>query len=370
MALRDDLREFPGLPRQAFQHPLDIQAASALKNVPGLPQFVKFVSEKLFEQVQRYENISSHLRVNERQYPSLYRQFLRMAQVLDVKKLPALFISTTPEINAYAMGVENYAVVLCSGLLDILEEDELLAIMGHELGHVKCEHQLYNTMANWLRFGGEGVVSQAKIPGLDLLLSAGKIGIEFALMDWSRKAELSCDRAAALATQNPEAVASALAKLGGFSRKYAHELNLDEVEAQCADYRDLSDDSFVVKLLKLRTMISQTHPYPVVRVREVRVWSKSVEYADIVSGRYRALPALGGKARDEDFLIETPRAHRCPSCQRLSPEDATFCSSCQANVRGGQLVCSKCREPAEVSWAACVGCGSWLNGTPPSAPRA
>jgi Zn-dependent protease with chaperone function len=364
MALRSDLKTFPGLPRQAFQHPSDVQAASALKHVPGLPQFVKFVSENLFEQVQRYQNISSHLRVGERQYPSLYRQFVRMAQVLDVKKLPTLFVSTTSEINAYAMGVENYAIVLCSGLLDILEEDEALAIMGHELGHVKCEHQLYNTMANWLRLGGEGVLSQAKIPGLDLLLSAGKIGIEFALMDWSRKAELSCDRAAALAMQDGDAMARALAKLAGFSSKYAHELNLDEVENQCSDYRELGDDSILVKLLKVQTMMRQTHPFPVVRVREVRMWSRSAEYADIVAGRYRALPGLGSKALNEDFVIETPRARRCPSCQRLSPDSATFCASCQANLRGGTLVCSKCRELVEAGWAACAGCGTWLNGSP------
>ena len=118
MTLKNDLVEFPGLSRQAFQHDWDLQAAQTLKQIPGLPWLVRFVSETFTEQYMRYANLSSKLRINARQYPSLYRSFVKMAQVLDVKKLPSLYIETTPVINAYAMGMENYSVVLCSGLID------------------------------------------------------------------------------------------------------------------------------------------------------------------------------------------------------------------------------------------------------------
>jgi Zn-dependent protease with chaperone function len=171
-------------------------------------------------------------------------------------------------------------------LLDIMDEDELMAVLGHELGHVKCEHQLYKTMVYLLTTFGDAILSQAKVPGLDLFLSAGRIGLEFALMDWSRKAELSCDRAALLATQDIDAVAGGLAKLAGFSRKYVAELNLNEVENQSHACRDLSNENLMIKLVQLEAMRRQSHPYPVLRVKEIRGWARSEVYERIVGGSY------------------------------------------------------------------------------------
>jgi Zn-dependent protease with chaperone function len=286
MALRPDLRDFPDLSHHAFQHDWDSQATAALKQVPGLPRVIRFISENGFEPFLSYANISSRLRVNAEQYPSLYRPFVRMAQVLDVRRLPSLYIETTPTINAFAMGIENYSIVLCSGLIDIMDEDELMAVLGHELGHVKCEHQLYKTMVYLLTTFGDAILQQAKVPGLDLVLNAGRIGLEFALMDWSRKAELSCDRAALLATQNVDGVASSLAKLAGFSRKYISELNLDEVENQSQACRDLSNENLMIRLMQLQSMRTQSHPYPVLRVKEIRSWARSEGYERIVGGTY------------------------------------------------------------------------------------
>jgi len=365
MVLRSDLKEFPELSHHAFQHAWDSQATATLRQVPGLSRVVRFISENGSEPFLNYENISSRLRVNAQQYPSLYRQYVRMAQVLDVRKLPALYIETTPTINAFAMGIENYSIVLCSGLVDVMDEVELLAILGHELGHVKCEHQLYKTVAYLVTTFGDAILSQAKIPGIDLVLSAGRLGLEFALMDWSRKAELSCDRAALLATQDADAVASALAKLAGFSRKYASELNLDEVEHQSEAYRELGNESIMIKMMQLQTMRSQTHPYPVVRVKEIRHWARSVEYDSILAGNYRRHAAVLQGGAWQNVTIESPRARECAKCKYPCNEDYLFCPSCQSNTRVGRLLCGKCRKPVEQTWSACMGCGSWLTPTPP-----
>ena len=369
MSLKTNLVEFPDLSRQAFQHELDLQAAGVLKQVPGLPRLVRFLSETFTEQYMRYMNVSSKLQINAQQYPSLHRQFVKMAQVLDVRKLPSLYIETTPTINAYAMGVEDYSIVLCSGLVDIMDEGELMAILGHELGHVKCEHQLFKTMAFWVTTFGDAIFNQAKIPGLDLVLSAGRIGLEFALMDWNRKAELSCDRAALLATQEPDTVARALAKLAGFSRKYASELSLEEAENQFEAYQDLGNDSFLLKLVKLQAMMSQTHPYPVVRVKQIRTWASSEAYAQILAGRYRrGSPSQGANGRWQNVRVESPRARDCPKCTYPCAEDYTFCPSCQTNVRSAPLTCAKCRQPVEADWSACISCGCWLSKTLPETP--
>jgi Zn-dependent protease with chaperone function len=362
MPLGTNLVEFPHLSHQAFQHPADLRATAALRKVRGLDKVIKFASQKAIEQLFHFENISSRLRVNANQYPSIHKQFVRMAQILDVKKLPSLYIETTPTINAFAAGVENYSIVLCSGLMDIMDEDELLAILGHELGHVKCEHQLYKTTASVLTLFGDLVISQAGslgIPGVEFLLSAASGGVKFAIMDWNRKAELSCDRAALLVTQNEEKVASALAKLGGYSSKYADELNLDEAERQAELYQELGTDSVFMKLLKLQAMMKATHPYPVVRVKEIRQWARSSEYQDILNGNYKSFKALLAAGFWQDVIVGTLRGKECPNakCKYPNDDDFTFCLNCQTNIRSAQLICSKCCKGVDDDWNVCMTCG-------------
>jgi Zn-dependent protease with chaperone function len=356
MPLKTDLREFPGLSHHAFQHPLDSQAIANLQQVPGLPKVVKFISQHSIERVVLVEKMSQSLRVSAEQYPSLYKQFVKMAQILDVRKLPNLYIETTNEINAYAMGIENYTIVLCSGLIDIMTEDELLAILGHELGHVKCEHQLYKTMTHIMAHFGNAIISQA-IPYVGQVMS---IGIQLALLEWNRKAEFSCDRAALIATQDIEATAGALAKLAGYSKKFDDAIDIDQVEVQAQQYTDLGSDSIIMKLIKLHSLLQQTHPYPVVRVKEIRAWERSQEYADILNGRYGrgALPQPVGQR----VLALSPRVRICPNpkCQYPCQDDHRFCSNCQTNLSEAFFHCGNCRQRVEPNWIVCSYCGNHL----------
>jgi Zn-dependent protease with chaperone function len=354
MPLKTDLRDFAGLSHHAFQHPLDSQAIANLQQVPGLPKVVKFISQHGIERVVLVEKMSSSLRVNAEQYPSLHKQFVKMAQVLDVRKLPNLYIETTNEINAYAMGAENYTIVLCSGLIDIMTEDELLAILGHELGHVKCEHQLYKTMTHIMANFGNQIISYA-LPYVGQVMS---LGIQLALLEWNRKAEFSCDRAALLATQDIEATAGALAKLAGYSKKFDDVIDLDQVEIQAQNYKDLGEDSIITKLIKLHSLLQQTHPYPVVRVKEIRAWEKSEQYRDILSGKYGrgALPQPVGQR----VLAAAPRIRLCPNqkCQYPCGEDFRFCPNCQTNVGEAPFSCGNCRQTVEQNWVVCSYCGN------------
>lgn len=359
MALSADVKEFPQLSHQAFQHPLDRQAIESLSKIPLLPQFTRFLSEKVAERFMRIKHVSSSIRVNARQYPSLYRQYVKMAQVLDVRKLPDLYVSTSMQINAFAMGMENYSIVLCSALIDTMTEDELLAIIGHELGHVKCDHVLYNSAANALRTFGTSIIEQALPMGLGQVAS---LGIQLALLDWSRKAELSCDRAALLATQNPEAVSGALGKLAGFSKNLQEDLNLDEIKVQAAQYHEIGADSLVEKMMKLYVFVQETHPYPTVRVKEISEWAQSAEYEQILNGQYRKLGEEKRQQLGAGQPLTTPRGLLCPNqkCQAVSEEGGSFCSQCSSNLRGAQLVCGQCRNAIETAWNVCPGCGNRL----------
>jgi Zn-dependent protease with chaperone function len=356
--LTNSLREFSGLSRHAFQHPLDSKALVALKQVPALPTVLKFLSEKTTERFHHARRMSHSLRVNAQQYPSLYKKYVRMAQILDVQKLPSLFIEMKPVVNAYATGMENYSIVVASALLDVMEDEEVMAILGHELGHVKCEHMLYNSMAHQLgALGGMGASLLSEIPFLGKAITGG---LGLALYEWSRKAELSCDRAALIAVQDVDAVASALAKFSGYSKKYAHEMNLDAIEQQADDYETLKQDSLLVNLVMLNELLATTHPYPVVRVREIRRYASSPEYAKILNGDYKREQPKLTDGTWSNAVVSTARFKNCTACSYPCNEDFVFCPNCQANTRDVKLHCSSCKQPVESAWGHCMQCGVQL----------
>lgn len=362
-ALTKGPREFPGLSRHAFQHPLDSQALAALKNVPALPTVLKFFSEKWDERFYHAQSMSHRLRVNARQYPSLHKKYVRMAQILDVPKLPGLFIENSPVVNATAYGMENYTIVLHSALLDALEDEEMLAVLGHELGHVKCEHMLYKDLAYKLANGGVGLLTEFPIVGM-----AVSKGLGIALYEWNRKAEFSCDRAALLATQSVDAVASALAKFAGYSKRYAHEISLDEAAQQADDYESLGQDSammsLVMTLVKLEELQSLTHPHPVVRVREIQRYAASPEYARTLAGEYRRDQPVLTNGTWEGVAISSSRYRPCTNCAYPCDEGFAYCPNCQTNVRGNSLRCTSCSQPVEQQWVHCMRCGAHLLGSP------
>jgi Zn-dependent protease with chaperone function len=358
MSLKPNIREFSGLSHLAFQHPMDAQARVALEKIPLLPTLTKSLSGAIGERFIRIQQISGSLRISSNQYPSLHKQYLKMAQILDVQKLPDLYITTSPTINAYAMGADNYFIVVTSGLIDIMTEDELLAIIGHELGHVKCEHMLYVTMANMLRLFGANILEQF-LPGVGQLAS---IGIQLALLEWYRKAEFSCDRAALLAVQEPQVVSSALAKLAGFSRNLNETFSIDEVKKQAQSYQDIGANSLIDKIIKVYVLLGETHPYPVVRVNEIGLWAESPEYTQILNGNFPKLTAAQNNKMLPMPPLATPMGLMCPNpkCKSIWISGTSFCGKCTTSLKSAQSVCGQCMNFIDPNWAVCSNCGNKL----------
>lgn len=291
--LREDIVTFPEISHQEFQHSLDRDAGNILKGIDKFKSIIGTINS-YFEHAQHYYNSSSCARVSETQYPSLYRAYVKMAQVLDVQKLPDLYIETIDEINAFASGIDRYSINVNSGLLDILTEREALAIIGHELGHVKCDHMFYNTFTYFLRYFGSSLTSMIPAP----FNSALDISVQLALLEWSRRAEFSADRAALLCTQDTAAVTEALSKIAGYSKTLSDPVSVEAIKQQADTFQEYVDDNWMAKLIKVQSMLRQTHPYTVLRVKEILAWSESDHYNAILSGTYQkrgavALPAEG-----------------------------------------------------------------------------
>jgi len=318
-------RRLTNIAAEAYRHPLDKQATATLRAVPGFEYAIRKLSRYSLEQILYLEMCASAVKVTPKQCSRIYRLLEEACAVLDMPAVPSLFLTQNPIVNAFAMGRENPTVVLHTGLIEHLTEEEVLGVIAHELGHVHCGHTVYRLMALLiellLQYGGSklGIGDVFSIP------------LRASLLEWTRKAELSADRAAILVTQNPEVVFSALFKLTGGSPKIFAMMDRDEYLKQAEEY-DHADVPRLDRFYKGLIEAGKTHPIPVLRAREVLRWGASDEYRTILGGRYAQ------REKNGTVLVAsgaTPDGHiACPSCGEETDANAfTFCTNCGADVR-------------------------------------
>lgn len=306
----------PGISAEAYRHPLDRQATRALRAVPGFELAVSKISRYSLERFLYVEACAEAVRVTPRQCGRIHEMLRETCAILDVAPEPTLFLSQTPIANAFALGREMPSIVIQTGLVELLNEDELRAVIAHELGHIHCGHTVYRLMA-WI-VGAVLARYGALLPGVGDWLT---IGLEVALLEWARKAEFSADRAAILCVRDPEVVFSALFKLTGGSPKIAAEMDRDEYLRQADDY-DSPDAPPLDKLYKTLLTPPRTHPIPVLRAREVLRWGVSDEYRAILAGDY--------PRRDKAATVGDAASVTCGRCGQATDSAFSFCTHCGA----------------------------------------
>lgn len=283
---------YTGISSEAFRHPLDKQAEIALRSVPGFDLIASKFVEFVYERPQYVYLMGNSIQVGPRQYASIYHIFRECVRDLDVLNEPVLFVAQNPQVNSYALGQERPYIVLNTGLLDLVDQAQLRAVLAHELGHIKCGHPILNQMAIWAMSVASTIGEMTM--GLGNLVSSGLI---YAFYEWRRKAELSADRAALLVTDDLKCVTQSMMTMAGVSGKYASECSLDEFMRQSEQYQNLDSDGLnqVYKFLLYNggQGMMLTHPFPVERLQYLRDWANSEEYRQIRLGNYKQTVSEG-----------------------------------------------------------------------------
>ena len=275
MALPDQVHRYPGISPRAFQHPADRAATAALKQVPHLDAVIGKLIELGYERAVRSAALGSAVRLGEDQLPSIWALQREVYNVLDIAEVPDLYLTQFPFANASVIGTGKPIVVLNSELVRLLDADGRRVVLAHEAAHVLSEHVLYQTaLAILMR-----LVGAVRVP---LLAGLPLMAIRTALLEWSRAAELSCDRAAALVTRNPMAVCRTMMTLA--AGEAAEDLNIDAFMKQGMDYKKKGGG--LERLTRLLMQLNLTHPMPVRRTHELLNWVREGEYDRIVGGAY------------------------------------------------------------------------------------
>lgn len=262
-----------GLKASQFRHPVDQEATATLNQLPGMDWAIRSLLGGMAEQFFYLDNISSSVLVGEQQLPDLFLLLQEACQILDLE-VPQLYIKQNPVPNAYtfAMRGKQPFIVLHTSLLELLEPEEVQAVIAHELGHLKCEHGVYLTAANLMMLA----VGQLSQWGAILAQS-----LQMQLLAWVRCAEFTCDRAGLLVTQDPNIMASVLMKLAGGSPTLSPQLNVEAFLAQARAYDEIEHE--LSALLKSVRTAELTHPLPVLRAREIDRWASGATYQDLLN---------------------------------------------------------------------------------------
>jgi len=204
-----EIKKFPGISSRAFEHPTDRAALLSLQKIRGFDIIIRKVVGALGERRMRMMYLGSSVRVGPKQRPELHRMLVEVCDVLDMEEIPELFIHQSPHLNAMTVGVDKPFIVLNSSIIDIMNEEEIRCILGHEAAHAFAGHALYKTvLLSLLRISG------MLFPGpLRLLIFPILLGLK----EWERKSELTADRGSLLITQNLTTVQSVIIKLAGGS---------------------------------------------------------------------------------------------------------------------------------------------------------
>jgi Zn-dependent protease with chaperone function len=263
--------QLKGISSKAYEHPADRAATASLQSIPYLDRVVRKLIELGYERALRQAALGMSVRLGEDQLPNVWRLHERAYRTLDLEPVPDLYLTQFPFANASAIGAGQPIVVLQSGLVKLLNEEQLYAVLAHEAGHVLSDHVLYGTALTIL-------TRLSRLPGIPLPL----MPLRAALMEWYRSAELSCDRAAALVTRDPLTVCRVLMVIAAGAE--AKRLDLDVFMKQGQEYREKGKG--LERLSRMLLDLNVTHPMPVRRIHELMEWVASGDYDRIVAGSY------------------------------------------------------------------------------------
>lgn len=274
MAIESAVR-YPGISAQGFAHPADRAATAALHTVPGLDKVVKMLSEHGYERRLRQLLLGNAVRIGVDQLPELWATQLHCANVLDVGRCPKLYVTQEPVGNGLTIGTNEPVTLVSSGLVSSYADNELSAVLAHEMGHVLADHVALMTTFQLVQQILRGVIRSMPLAGLPIA------AIYLVLLEWSRAAELTADRASAIVTGEPLVLCRTLMRIAGGPVK---DMDLDAFIRQATEYEDEPDP--FSRYSRFFAEIMTTHPFPVRRVRELVSWVSAGELDRIRSGSY------------------------------------------------------------------------------------
>jgi Zn-dependent protease with chaperone function len=256
-----------------FEHPSMQQMNQTLRRSLVLNRMAESISRKVGK--PWYESCFNSVQVTEKQYARVFELAMITAQRVGLTHVPAVYIEADRGYQSNTYGSEKDAFVNIGTFLPkLLNDRELMFILGHEFGHLKCRHALWMTVSLFLvgqtrsNIMSEGILGVISNP---LKLIEG--GVESVILSWMRVADLTADRVALLICGDIALARRTLFLLYFKSRKELDEVNIDEWTKQ-QEAQDL-------RMAKVSQLMASSTPYLGLRLRALEEFYRSPRYAEL-----------------------------------------------------------------------------------------
>lgn len=256
-------------PRE-FEHPSMQKMNQLLRNSVLLRKSAESLSKTVSK--PWYESTFNTIAATEKQYPRVLEAGLLAARRLGAREIPPFNIELDRAYQSATYGSEHDAFVnIGSALPRFLNDEDLLFVLGHEMGHLVSHHALWTTVSTFLvgqqrqNLMSEGVMGILSNP---LKLIEG--GVESLITNWMRVADFTADRAALLAVGSFDKAKRAIFLLHLRSRR-----ELDEMDIDAWMSRVETQDP---RMSKLSQMMTSSTPYLGSRLVELRNFAASPQY--------------------------------------------------------------------------------------------
>jgi Zn-dependent protease with chaperone function len=271
--LPDDQR-LKDISPKAYEHPADRAATAALQSIPMLDVVVRKLIEYGYERALRQQFLAGSVKLGSEQLPDVWAAHRAACARLDLPEVPQLYLTQFPIANAAAIGSGKPMVLVNSRTVELLDEEELRTVLGHEAAHILSDHVLYRTaLMILLSVGTRGLPMMAGLPLL---------AVRLALLEWFRAAELSADRGATLVNRDPLVTSRTLMVLAGGAT--SRRMSLDAFIRQAAEYEEWEPGWD--KLARMQVQLARTHGFAVQRVSELMKWVRSGEFDGVMNGSF------------------------------------------------------------------------------------
>lgn len=218
---------------------------------------------RVFKERERGRLLGNAVKVSSRQFPRIHAIATECSQTLGIIA-PQVYIVNSPHFNAGTFGTDEESfIVIHSALVDHYTDEELRFVIGHECGHIHNSHVVYLTTLHFLRVIAEANLGLLVMPAI-LPLNA-----------WSRRAEITSDRAGMLCARDPVVAARALTKLVVGSRSLYEEFDLEAFLEQYEEGKE-SIGRYMEALA--------SHPFLPKRVLAMRVFAETMLYKKHAAG--------------------------------------------------------------------------------------
>jgi Zn-dependent protease with chaperone function len=234
----------------------DLKALEALRKLKPVT-FVVESSIKMSKSLSMNNIVGNAVKVTPRQFAKLYAITEKCADALHIE-VPDLYVAQSPYLNASTYGTTTDSFILLhSALVDHFTDDELAFVIGHECGHIQNGHVMYLTAAHYVKTMASTLIRWAATPAT------------VALNAWSRRAEITCDRAALITTKDIDLAVRCMIKLAVGSQRLYEQINPEEYLKQLEESQ---------RGLGRLSEALQAHPYYPKRVEALRLFAESEYY--------------------------------------------------------------------------------------------